>query len=523
MICSHGDLPNGGRRSGGDDRKDFAMISGCSIWKRLIALLPLLFFLVLPAFAGDRNVGESVVPGTAFSMEGSKAEIIDQFVEAAKRLDHEGKYDEALGLYNRAIALSPEDAVLYFERGSHYYVMMISSGPEPVHAATSPASFPAAAEGSSGGPDSVSPGGQYCRLALADFNRAISLNKNFDIFFYMRGSLLVSDFCPQRDAAKAIADFERAIRINPANAVYYLERGNAYAGLSQYNSAVADIRKAISMEPNNYYFYHDIGMIYERMQMSRDAIENYKKAMELAPPDQMPPLNHSLTLVRGNKDRDLIGDYTELIAKRPEVAYLYINRGNRLGDEGKLRQAIEDYSTAITLRQDKDEPYFTRGKMFYELGQKKDALMDFRASCDRGNIGACCYQRIAEEDLERGKGWIPFWYSRDQRRYFYDRTIRGMEPGKARMVRVLIEPDKTTKNNTTGDGKEAAGADERPLILQRWEINCLRRQVRAATQRKFDREGRQIAYDPKFEPYPRPVFPGGISDRLFQIVCRKGR
>jgi len=491
------------------------------MWKRLVVLFSLLSFLALPAFAKDRSTRESAIPGAAASTEGNKGEIIDQLVEAAKRLARDGKYDEALGYYNRAVSLSPGDAVLYFERGSHYYFMMISSGSEPAQEAISPATTPAAAEGPAGGSDPVSLSRQYCSLALADFNRAISLNENFDIFFFMRGSLLVSDFCPQRDPAKAIADFDRAIRINPTNAVHYLERGNAYASLNQFDSAVADIRKAISMEPNNYYLYHDIGIIYERMQMNREAVENYKKAMELAPPDQMPPLNRSLILVRGNKNRDLIADYTDLLAKRPEVSYFYIHRGSRLGDEGKLRQAIEDYSAAITLRQDNENLYLIRGKMFCELGRKKEALKDFRASCDRGNVGACYYRRITEQDIDRGEGWIPFWYSRNHRRYFYDRKIRGSETGNGKVVRVLIEPDTSAEKNDAESGKSLTGADERPLVFERWEFNCSHHRVRVKTQKKFYRDGRVIANYPKFEPYSRPVFPGSISERLFQIVCTK--
>ncbi len=506
---------------GGDDRKDSTMISRYSIWKRLVVLCSLLPFLVSPAFADDRSARESVVPGTAASTEGNKEEIIDQLVETAKKLTREGRYNDALDDYNQAITLSPGDAVLYFERGSLYYFMMVSSGSEPDQETTSPAASPSAAAGPAEGSEPVFPFRQYCNLALADFNRAISLNENFSIFFYMRGSLLVSDFCPQRDAVKAIADFDRAIRINPSNAVHYLERGTAYASLNQFDSAVADIRKAISMEPNNYYFYHDIGMIYERMQLNREAVEHYKKAMELAPPDQMPLLNRSLILARENKNRDLIGDYTELIAKRPEVSYLYINRGSRYGDEGRLRQAIEDYSTAITLQQDNGELYFTRGKMFYELRQKKDALKDFRVSCGRGNVGACCYRRITEQDLDRGDGWISFWYSRDHRRYFYDRKIRGLEIGSGKVVRVLIEPDITMEKNAAENGKGVTGADEKPLVLERWEFNCFRHRVRVRTQKKFHRDGRVIANDPNFEPYSRPVFPGGISERLFQIVCTK--
>jgi len=510
-------LRTAGRRSGGGDRKDSAMVSEYLSWKRLAVLFPLLFFLTLPALADARAVRDSAVSGVSVSAEGDKAEIIDRLVEAAKKLTREGRYTEALDDYNRAIELSPGDAVLYFERGSLYYFMIISAGAEALREAGSPPPSPAAAAGP-GGVSNLDPAPlvrQNCDRALSDFNRAISLNENFDIFFHMRGSLLGSEFCPRRDTAQAVADFDRAIRINPSNAVYYLERGNLYAGLNRFDSALADIRKAVSMEPNNYYFHHDLGLIYERMQMKREAAEHYKKAMELAPPEQMPSLNRSLVLSRRDENRDLIGDYTDLIARRPEVSYLYIHRGSRLGDEGKLRQAIEDYSAAITLRRENGDLYLSRGKMFYDSGRKREALRDFKESCDQGNIGACCYRRITEQDIARGEGWIPFWYSRNHRRYFYDRKIILMKAKEGKVVRVLIEPDEAAGENAVASGDP----DEPSLVLERWEFNCSRHQVRIRTQRKFDRNGRQIAHFSNFEPHFRPVFPGGISERLFRIVC----
>jgi tetratricopeptide (TPR) repeat protein len=445
-------------------------------------------------------------------------------IAAAKKLAAEGSYAAAIAIYNDLINRNPQDAVLYFERGNLYYYLAISERPEQEKVHLLP---PAGAEEPQPEPISL-PGmepatgaSKPCERALADFNQAIALNRNYDIFFYMRGALLSSDFCPQHNLWKAIADYDRALGIQASNAVYHLERGLAWAKLNHYREAIGNIEQAIRLEPANYYFHYQKGILQEKMQLFPEAAASYQAALELAPPDRLGPFISALRKARKDSNGVLIADYTALIAKRPSASLFYIHRGLLYGNEKEFKSAIADFSTALSFQKDNGDLYFTRGKLFCEAGKKAEALKDFRSSCRLNHPAACYYGRILEKEIDRGDRWVPFWYSRDNRQYFYERKKMKAREGNLQVIRVRIEPDDSVMENLVVLQKETTEKDRGGYTLEWWEFNCPRSQLRISARKRFDRNGQVIVSYPDFEKTFRPVFPGGISDKLSGIACGK--
>lgn len=361
-----------------------------------------------------------------------------------------------------------------------------------------------------------------CELALADFNQAIALNPNYGIFYYMRGVLLATDSCSLWNLERAVADYDQAIRLSPSNAAYYQERGNARVKLKQYGQAINDIDRAILIEPMNYYFYYEKGLVQEKMGRSEDAADSIKRALELAPADQLELFIAALERVRNGISRALIADYTFLIAKRPTVSSFYVQRGLLYGDKKRFTSAVDDLSTALSFQKDNGDLYFTRGKLFYEAGKKADALRDFRASCRLHQPAGCHYSKILETEIVRGDRWVFFWYSRDNRQYFYDRAHLKTQSGSVKVVRVRIEADDSGGRNLVDRDKMSTGKDWGGHTLEWWEFDCPRSEFRISKRKRFDGNGQVIASYPDFEMVYRPVFPGGISEKLLGIVCSKG-
>jgi len=305
--------------------------------------------------------------------QSDQQETAEELLEKTRALQWKGEYDEAYDSYSNAIRMSPQDASLYFERGNISFLRLASL-----------------TGGSSLSPDDISLlVRRYCGLALYDFNEAISLDPHIDIFYYMRGSLLLFDVSFCHNAVAAIENFDKAIQLNPSNAVYYMERGKARISLGRYGQAADDLRKAAAIKGHDYQFYHDIGKLYEKIGMKREALSFYKQAMEQAPHDRLETLNRSLVLLRGGNNTDLIRDYTELIAKRPEAAPLYAMRGHRYSEREQFQEAVRDYSVVVGLQPDNKEIYMDRGLLFDRLNKKRESRQDFQMACKLGHAKAC--------------------------------------------------------------------------------------------------------------------------------------
>src|SRR5690606_2735053 len=80
-------------------------------------------------------------------------------------------------------------------------------------------------------------------LAIANYSKAISLDPNNSVYYFMRGNVYqVSDHVP-----KAIEDYNRAIELRQAYECYF-HRGIAYMLLDEYTSALEDLNRAIESE-----------------------------------------------------------------------------------------------------------------------------------------------------------------------------------------------------------------------------------------------------------------------------------
>jgi serine/threonine protein kinase len=117
--------------------------------------------------------------------------------------------DEAIAAYSQAIALDPDYAMAYNNRGTAYHNL------------------------------------QQYRQAIADYDRAIELNPGYTTAYNNRGSAYYS----LGDYHKAIADFDRVIALTPQNASAYNNRGTAYHDLQEYQRAIADYDQALALDP----------------------------------------------------------------------------------------------------------------------------------------------------------------------------------------------------------------------------------------------------------------------------------
>jgi tetratricopeptide (TPR) repeat protein len=131
----------------------------------------------------------------------------NEWFEKGKNYHLNKEYDKAIEAYTKAIALDPNYAYAYNNRGVTY-------GKK----------------------------GQYDR-AIEDYNRAIAINPNYAEAYRNRGVA----YYEKGQYDRIIEDYNKVIALNPNDAYAYHFCGVAYAIEGQYDRALSDLQKACDM------------------------------------------------------------------------------------------------------------------------------------------------------------------------------------------------------------------------------------------------------------------------------------
>jgi len=189
------------------------------------------------------QVYDSAIADFTRAIQLSPNNAIAYFERGEAILNGKGDHDKAIADYNQALRINPNYAIAYNGRGNAYYNK------------------------------------KDYDLAITDFNQAIRINPNYVNAYNNRGSVYYS----KKDYDLAIADFNQAIRLDPNFALAYYNRGNAYQYKRDYDLAIADYNQAISLDPNFANIYYARGNAYYVKKDWNRAIADYETALSLDP------------------------------------------------------------------------------------------------------------------------------------------------------------------------------------------------------------------------------------------------
>jgi tetratricopeptide (TPR) repeat protein len=188
-------------------------------------------------------------------MDLMKQKTAEKWFREGNELFGKKDLDGAINAYTQVIALKPQDATAYNNRGVSYKNK-----------------------------------GEYDK-AIEDYAQAIKINPQYAEAYYNRG--IAYDDKGEYD--KAIEDYTKAIELNPEYAKAYYNRGNTYYKKGECDKAIEDYTKAIELEPTDATAYNNRGVSYDNKGEYDKAIEDYTKAIELDPTDATARNNRNFT------------------------------------------------------------------------------------------------------------------------------------------------------------------------------------------------------------------------------------
>jgi len=211
--------------------------------------------------------------------------------------------------YTRAIALKPEFAEAYANRGNAFKAL-----------------------------------GRLTE-ALADFDHAIAFNPEFEPVFINRGN--VFQLLNQHESA--IADYTTALEFEPNYTVAYLYRGNSLKNLGRNREAIDDFSKAIELEPRLASAYNYRGDVYRAMEKYQAAAEDYTTAIAIDPQYAVAYNNRGVCYRYLKKFKQAINDHERAIQIMPDFVDAHYNLGCVYWETKNWHAVIHSWEKCLML------------------------------------------------------------------------------------------------------------------------------------------------------------------------------
>jgi tetratricopeptide (TPR) repeat protein len=271
-----------------------------------------------------------------------KLDAVDWFREGYA-LAESGKFNDAIGFYDKAIGADPRHYTAYSARGwAHYKIGDYPSAlKDNTRALDLKPNFPGALVNRSNVLWKMK---QYDK-ALVDINRAIELKPDYSRAYEVRSLIYLF----MNNNANAIEDGNKAIELNPNNSYAYLYRGSADRNIGRYEEALKDFRKSIEINPANPDVYHGRGFTYLFLKKYDDALRDINKALEIDPNSLLALYRRGLVYIQLKDYNGAIRDFSKVIEFEKDNAAAYYNRAHCNKQIGKNDEAVSDLKKAAQL------------------------------------------------------------------------------------------------------------------------------------------------------------------------------
>ena len=177
----------------------------------------------------------------------------------------------------------------------------------------------------------------------------------------------------------------KLIELMPDSALLYLSRGDAYAGIEDYQNAIADYEKALSMDRGDLVkkppVYFNMGTAYLNWGKDSEAIKYFDMVIILDRRDSRALVRRGFAYHNIGKFDLAKADFDAGLALDPNNALAYRYRANIYGLSNDYEKVVADLNKCLELdpkRWSYDPATFqNRGEAYHQLGRPKEALEDF--------------------------------------------------------------------------------------------------------------------------------------------------
>ena len=275
--------------------------------------------------------------------------VADDYLKPGEKLFSEGKYNQALAIFEKAISLNSDLSEAWFSRGNVFVKL------------------------------------QRHAEALTSYDKAISLDSNKFEYWFNRGNVLVR----MQSYTEALASYDKALSFKPDNVTIWLNKGILLRKLQRYNEALIAYEQALLVQPKNVDVLHNLGAVLGKLQRYEEALSAFDKVLQIQPNKYEVWYNRGNFLGKLQSFAEAIDSYNRALEIQPEKYEIWYNKGALLWQLERYEQAVNSYDIAIKLMPDDYEVWHNRGVALNALERYEEAVSSFERAIE---IKPQCYQ-----------------------------------------------------------------------------------------------------------------------------------
>jgi protein O-mannosyl-transferase len=236
----------------------------------------------------------------------------------------QGRTDEAIASFNRALAAKPFDSGVQYDVYNNLGAALARQGKTDE--------------------------------AISYYQKALLLSPELAEAHFNLAAALAG----RGNAAEAIRQYKEGLARNPEDFKAHENLAAVLARQEKTDEAIAEYRKALSLAPGSTATLLAVGRLCAEQRKVDDAIGYFTKATAAQPGSFLAHINLGVALaMKGNNDEAIL-QFKESIRINPRSAEAHTDLGRSLGSKGNITDAIAQFDTALALN-----PSFVDCRMDY--------------------------------------------------------------------------------------------------------------------------------------------------------------
>jgi len=242
-------------------------------------------------------------------------------------VDAQGKSQEALSYYDKALQLKPDYAKAY----QNTALLLI----------------PDYAKALKGKGDALMRAGQS-EQAISLYQRALKSNPDDLAAAHNLGSALLNS----GRVAESIDRLESVLRVDPKDGEAHSNLGSALLQKGEVPLALSHFELAITLLPDSAKVHYNYAIALRQAGRLPDAIDEYQKVIQLKPDHVVARYNMGNAYAQTGQLEQAVLAYEQALKYKPDYAEAHNNYGSILRRLGRLNEAEEQYNLALKDRPD---------------------------------------------------------------------------------------------------------------------------------------------------------------------------
>jgi tetratricopeptide (TPR) repeat protein len=178
----------------------------------------------------------------------------------------------------------------------------------------------------------------------------------------------------------AIRNYEQVLQIDPGNAVGHYSIGRAWQQMGKLMDAIPHYERALQSDPDFADAHNNLGDVFRQAGRIQDAIDQFGQALRIKPDFAEAHYNMGLALSQINQTQDAIGHYQQALRINPDYPAAHNNLGNALLQAGRIEDAIGHYQQALRSDPNSAIGHYNLGNILLQAGRTKEAIGEYQAA-----------------------------------------------------------------------------------------------------------------------------------------------